>query len=265
MSLEVLTDPRVRSVKWQDLVAQSKIEIVSELFIWVPWTLMSWYFAHIELYPLALFCSFMLFLTGLRLVHNAYHYAVGLSRTGTEWVIWSMSALMLFSMHAVQFNHLRHHRHCMNDEDVEAMSARVPWWKAIGMGPYFPFMMHVTAWKLGSPRIRRWMLFELLTTVALLYFGFFVLDIHFLKYHLLVMVTGQCFTAFFAVWTVHHGCDRSHWIARTLRNKFKNFISYNMFYHMEHHLYPMVPTCHLPELAKRLDVAAPELADKKVF
>ena len=73
------------------------------------------------------------------------------------------------------------------------------------------------------------------------------------------------FTAFFAVWTVHHGCDRHHFIARTLRGKAKNLVSYQMFRHVEHHLYPAVPTCHLRELSDRLDAAAPELQTMQVF
>jgi len=38
-----------------------------------------------------------------------------------------------------------------------------------------------------------------------------------------------------------------------------------MFYHVEHHLFPAVPTCKLPILARRLDAVAPELATSKVF
>jgi fatty acid desaturase len=79
------------------------------------------------------------------------------------------------------------------------------------------------------------------------------------------MLAGQCFTAFFAVWTVHHHCDRTHYIARTLRHKVKNQITFNMFLHIEHHLFPRVPTCHLPELSRRIDQAAPELKSKLVF
>jgi fatty acid desaturase len=45
----------------------------------------------------------------------------------------------------------------------------------------------------------------------------------------------------------------------------KALITYNMFYHVEHHLFPAVPTCKLPILAGRLDAAAPEFATKKVF
>jgi hypothetical protein len=48
---------------------------------------------------------------------NAYHYALGLPRWLTEWVMTTLSVLMLGSMHAVQFHHLRHHKHGLDDED----------------------------------------------------------------------------------------------------------------------------------------------------
>jgi fatty acid desaturase len=38
-----------------------------------------------------------------------------------------------------------------------------------------------------------------------------------------------------------------------------------MFRHIEHHLFPAVPTRHLAKLSERLDVAAPELKSKIVF
>jgi fatty acid desaturase len=45
----------------------------------------------------------------------------------------------------------------------------------------------------------------------------------------------------------------------------KNRISFEMFFHLEHHLFPKVPTSHLPRLADRLDSAAPELQAHQVF
>jgi uncharacterized membrane protein YphA (DoxX/SURF4 family) len=42
-----------------------------------------------------------------------------------------------------------------------------------------------------------------------------------------------------------------HYTARTLRSKIKNGITFNMFLHIEHHLFPRVPTCHLGELSRR--------------
>lgn len=86
-----------------------------------------------------------------------------------------------------------------------------------------------------------------------------------LRYHVMAMMAGHCFTAFFAVWTVHHHCDRTHYLARTLRGRIRNAITFDMFRHIEHHLFPAVPTRHLPELSKRLDLAAPELKRNIVF
>ncbi len=94
---------------------------------------------------------------------------------------------------------------------------------------------------------------------------FFVLDASFLRYHVMAMAAGQCLTAFFAVWTVHHDCDREHFIARTLRSRAKSALAFGMFFHVEHHLFPRVPTRRLPVLAERLDLAAPELAGKQVY
>ncbi len=79
------------------------------------------------------------------------------------------------------------------------------------------------------------------------------------------MVLGQCLSSVFCVWTVHHGCDPSHTLARTLRNRLKSFVTFNMFFHDEHHLFPQVPTCRLATLAERIDVAAPGRDHQAVF
>jgi fatty acid desaturase len=49
------------------------------------------------------------------------------------------------------------------------------------------------------------------------------------------------------------------------RNRLKAIVTCDMFYHVEHHLFPAMPTRKLPALARRLDEAAPELASKKVY
>ena len=96
-------------------------------------------------YVLALGLSFVFFLTGLRLIHNAFHSALGLSRRTTDVVLWIMSLLMLGSMHAVQYNHLRHHKLTLGEGDVEGRHADMPAWRALLLGPIFPILLHVTA------------------------------------------------------------------------------------------------------------------------
>jgi len=270
MALEILRDPRLGDVEWKDLLPLSRDEVVYEVLISTPWLVASLVLGSLAFsWPLlfvpALACSFIFFLCGLRQVHNAFHYAVGISPRAHEWLMFALSVAMLSAMHAVQFNHLRHHRHCMDDDDVEALSARMPGWKAILIGPYFPWMLHKTALRLGRPALRRWVWAELGAIAVFVALVGFVWPVPVLQYHLVAMAIGQCLSGFFAVWTVHHDCDRSHYIARTIRSRFKAFVTYNMFYHVEHHLFPAVPTCHLPQLSRRLDGAAPELRNKLVF
>lgn len=255
----------LKVVQWKDLVHLRTRDVISELLISIPWLCASLAFAYLAWYPLALLCSFMFFLTGLRQVHNAFHFALGISRGKTHWVMWILSVVMLGSMHAVQINHLRHHQFCMQDEDVEAKSARMKWWQAFLFGPFFPIMLHKKAFAVGTKTQRKWMSAELLANIILVIAVFFILDVTILKYHVVAMLIGQCMTAFFAVWTVHHDTEDHIYMARTVRNEFKRVVTYNMFYHVEHHLFPAVPTRHLHVLAKRLDAYDPNVEIREVF
>jgi len=262
---DIFDDPRIRSVWWRDLWPVTRLEIFRELLLPASWLAASLAVASTGRYAIALAFSFMFFLTGLRIVHNAFHSALGLSRRATDCVLWIMSILMLGSMHAVRFNHLRHHSLKSGEGDVEARSAEMPAWGALLFGPVFPILLHVTAFRYGGRKLRTTVAAELLLNAACMGLAFGVFHNAVLRYHLITMAVGQCLTAFFAVWTVHHGCDRTHYIARTLRHRIKNGITFNMFLHIEHHLFPAVPTCHLPELSRRIDRVAPELRSKIVF
>ena len=161
MRQKTLRDTRVRSVEWKDLTYLSSGEIVKELVLSLPWLAASLWLAHAGWYFLALPASFMFFLVGLRQVHNAYHYALGLSRRGSDWVMFALSVLMLGSMHAVQINHLEHHLHCLDENDVEGASARMPAWKAVLLGPLFPIRLHANAWKKARSASFHWIVAEL--------------------------------------------------------------------------------------------------------
>lgn len=250
---------------WRDLVSLDQLEIIGELLLPLVWLVLSLVVAWRGHYFVALGLSFVFFLTGLRIVHNAFHSALGLSRMQTSGVLWVMSLLMLGSMHAVRFNHLRHHRLMLGEGDVEGRAAEMPAWRALLFGPWFPILLHTAALRYGNLRLRATVIAELVMTTVWTELVFGVWHNSTLRYHVIAMTIGQCLTAFFAVWTVHHHCDRTHYIARTLRHRVKNQITFNMFRHIEHHLFPQVPTCHLPELSKRIDRAAPELRSKIVF
>ena len=252
-------------LKWLDLLQLSKLEIYYELLIWLPWLLLSWFAAAYEFTIVALGFSFVFFITGLRLNHNACHYAVGVSKSAHEYILFFLSILMLGSMHAVQVNHMRHHKYFPEPEDIEAMSAHKSALVAFLIGPFFPILLHIKALQVGSLSQRKWVCLELIMNVVWIVTVFTVLNFDFLKYHIVVMLVAQCMTAFFAVWTVHHDCDSEKHIARTIRHDLKAKITFNMFYHLEHHLFPAVPTCHLHLVAERMDNVAPKLHKKQVL
>ena len=253
------------SVQWQDLVKLKPHEVAIELLISLPWLLLSLVAAAHHWYVVALLLSFVFFLTGLRQNHNANHYAIGISKKQHEWLMFVLSIVMLGSMHVVQINHIRHHQYYPDDQDIEAISANRSALFALLIGPVFPLLLIIKAFQVANKKQWYWIVAELLANIVVIVLIFFVLDYDFLRYHIIVMALGQCLTAFFAVWSVHHDCDPNEHVGRTIRNKWLATLTFNMFYHMEHHLYPAVPTCHLALLANRIDQVDPNLAKKSVF
>jgi fatty acid desaturase len=252
------------AVEWRDLVALTPIERVWEITLSLPWLVGSLFcYAH-GWWWLGLPCSFYFFLTGLRQSHNAQHYSLGFPRFTQDGLLFFLSVLMLSSMHAVQVTHLHHHRHCLGAEDTEGATARLPWWRAILIGPLFPLRLHVAAWRQAKPYKRAWIVAELVTMLAVIMIVLAGTTSLALRWHWGSMLIGECFTGFFAVWAVHHDCAPGD-AGRTQRGRCLNGLSYSMFFHAEHHLFPAVPTCHLATLAERLDAITLKFAGKQVL
>ncbi len=243
------------NVKWDDLIKYKSWEIVKELLLPLPWLVISLAAYYHGYYLIALFCTFYFFLTSLRLSHNAFHYALGLPKHITDIIMLLQSGLMLGSLHAIQYTHIRHHAHYLSNEDIEGRVAKHGFWEVIVKSPLFPLLIHHCAWTHAQRKSLPWIYAELGLNAAVIFGVFFVFDIFALKWHVTLMIIGHCLSAFFAVWSVHRGCNSPDFPARTLRGKIKNLLFYNMFFHFEHHLFPQVPTCHLPILAQRIDKA----------
>ncbi|GMU83304.1 MAG: hypothetical protein AMXMBFR47_31740 [Planctomycetota bacterium] len=265
MSAAIHDDARVRTVRWRDLVPISRWRAAGELCLPLPWLAGSLLLAAAGRPAIALLASFYFYLCGLRLVHDVFHRTLGLSRAANEAVMLVLSGLMLGSMHAVRYNHMEHHRLCLHDNDVEGAIARQPAWRALLSGPLFPVRNHIHAIRSSHGASRAWIFAELIVTAALTAAALAAAPDSLLRYHVTAMWLGQCLSGFFCVWTVHHDCDREHFIARTIRNRLRSIATFEMFYHLEHHLFPAVPTRELPRLAKRLDEAAPELQTNRAF
>ncbi|GAO44608.1 fatty acid desaturase family protein [Flavihumibacter petaseus] len=254
----------LKRVAWKDLKKLTIREMLIENNLTIPWLLTSLTLAYFGYYLLALPFSAFFFLTGLRQVHNGFHQSLGTNRFLTWLSLYLNSILMMVSIHAVKFNHIRHHKFCLSEEDYEGKSAGMTWYGAILYGPIHMFLIHKITFQLGNSKYRRNVLAELVS-IALFAAAVIYFNIHFLIYHIIVMIIGEFLMAFFAVWTVHHDTHDRPEIARTQRTGWKNKVTFSMFYHLEHHLFPAVPTIKLPELARRIDAALPEINKKTTF
>lgn len=249
----------LRTVPWRDLATMTQAEGLIECLHPLPWFAASLLLAAFGWWLPAIIASFMFFLTALRLNHEAIHHNLGLEAHGHRRVLHVLSALMLGSNNAVAYNHLHHHRHVGQPDDLEGKCGNMAWWRVILCGPAFPIEMHVAAWRRGGWPIRRRMIADGALNAAVIA-GAVAADWTPLWYHLAAMLAAQCLTGFFAVWITHHDCADSGLIARTQRNPIANALTYNMFFHLEHHLFPGVPVKRLGVLAARLDAVLPRLA-----
>ena len=255
--------PSLASVEWQDLRQLSLSETVYNIFLSLPFLLLSWWSAWQEFWLLALAATFFFFTAALRQAHDCYHRTLGVSKVATELMLFMLSITMLCSTHAIRHTHLNHHRDPLGDSDVEGNWARLPWYQAILGGGVFSIMIQWFGLTHGSSRNRILVGFDLLLIFAVIVAAFITTH-PVLIYHVLVMILANTMVGFFAVWSVHHGCDDVVY-ARSERHPLINLLTFNLLYHIEHHLFPAVPTNHLPVLAKRLDATAPQWTQQPVI
>jgi len=254
----------LKKVEWRDLKNLTLKEMLIENNLTIPWFVISLTLAYFGYYVFALPFSALFFLTGLRQVHNGFHNSLGTNKFLTWFSLYINSIFLMASIHAVKFNHIRHHKYCLTDDDYEGKSARMTCYGAILYGPVHMFLIHKVTLQLGNRNYRKNVLLELFS-ITIFTFIVFYFHIDFLTYHIIIMIIAEFLMAFFAVWTVHHDTEESPEFARTQRGDWKNKITFSMFYHLEHHLFPAVPTIKLPELARRIDIALPDIEKKQTF
>ena len=252
-----------QSVRWKDLVEYQRFETVRELCLPLPWLLAAivcgqqavgvagWaHWGWIAALGVAVIYVFML---GLRVAHNAFHGTLGLTRSGDHWVMFVISVLLLGSSHAINFTHMYHHKHCMQKGDVEGELANLPFWHALIKSPIYPIYIHIVALRDAPLAEKRWIQAEL--AASLLVHGSLLVwfESPISIFYGVLMLTANLSAPMVGIWAVHRQSEDSPVDARSCRSRVINILTCGMFYHAEHHLFPAVPTCHLAELAKRID------------
>lgn len=250
-----MNSPPVSAIVWRDLVACRPDEVARELCLPLPWLGLALWLGQAGHAVAAMLATFVLFMTGLRVTHNAFHRTLGLPAGANDAVMFVLSVLLGGSMHAIEVTHLHHHRHCLAPDDVEGRVAHLGFWRALLHSPAYPLLIHREALRRGSRRQRRWIVAELAMVALLQACIWQVFGNDTLKLMSLALLAANASAAMVGIWAVHRACDHAGFAARTSRSALLNTLTAGMFRHLEHHLYPAVPTRHLQTLARRFDVA----------
>ncbi|WP_167090041.1 fatty acid desaturase family protein [Massilia frigida] len=198
----------------------------------------------------------MHFVVTVAYMHDVAHGSAGLDARATHWVLFIVSVLVLQSGHAFRYSHLHHHAHCLEDDDLEGAPARGGLLAALLCGPlYLPRLWREAFRKIRPARDRRWMIAELATALALALLALWLT--HWssgpLVYAAMAWIGGWLYPLATAYLPHYKPGSKPLEQARTMRGAIVPALFLNLTYHLEHHLYPQVPTMNLRRLSRRLD------------
>lgn len=200
---------------------------------------------------------FLIFVAIVTVTHDVVHGSLGFSGPKTDWALFVFGAILLESGHAYRITHLQHHRLFPGPDDPEGDPARMSLLRAVFFGPLFLPRLWWWAYRRGStsPGQRRWLLAEATWVLVVLGLGLLLWTWTpaVLVYALLVLV-GSWVYPLLTVYLPHHDYGATPLTqTSSLRGRLIPALFLELTYHLEHHLYPQVPSHHLPELARRLE------------
>jgi len=207
-----------------------------------------WYW----LLPLLMLAQFVFTVAYL---HDVAHGSAGLNAKQTQWTLFLFGVLMLQSGHAFRNTHLFHHTHCLEEDDLEGAPARMGLLKVLLSGPaYLPRLWHRALRDAGA-RERRWIMAELACAllIACSAMAFAAIDAGPLLYCAFVYAGSWAYPLTTAYLPHYKPGTAPLEQARTVRGAIIPVLFMNLTYHLEHHLYPQVPSMNLARLAAHLD------------
>jgi len=209
----------------------------------------------LKLYWLTPIVVFLIFVAIVTVTHDVVHGSLGLDRRGTDIALFVFGAFLLASGHSYRISHLQPHRVFPGDNDPEGDPARMTFWGAVRHGAVFLPRLWIWAHRRANRADRIWMRAEALWALGFLVVGGLLWNLTpaVLLYAVLVVTGGWVFPLL----TVHlphrdYG-DTPLTQTHTLRGRIIPSLFLELTYHLEHHLYPQVPSHHLRALSDRLE------------
>ncbi len=205
--------------------------------------------------PAVLAVAGLMFITYVSTSHDLLHRTLGFPRWLNECLLSFVEMLALRSGHAFRVSHLCHHRHFPDNEDIEGRVARMPFWRALLEGVGHQVRLFRWAWRRARRSEKLWMAGE--ASWAVIYaMGSIALlpQTPVFVVYLILIVASSWLYPVATVW-IPHRADADHPLLQThaVRGRIVPELFLQHTYHLEHHLYPSVPSFNWRKLAQRLD------------
>ena len=214
------------------------------------------------------------------LLHDASHYRILKNKTANDVVSESLLAFPLFvTVRGYRLSHLAHHRHMNTEYDPDWVSKETPEWVfpktraglffilfrlALGMNAFWMIRLIFMG---GRPKgaakakinTRNFVIarvaYYIVLIATLTYFGWWT---QYLLFWILPMFTWLQVILRIRSIAEHFGLDYDHTFTNartTYPSVFDRLFvaSKNVWYHLDHHLYPSIPFYNLPELHAELN------------
>ncbi len=194
------------------------------------------------------------YVSAISVLHDLIHRNLGLSEPWNRRWLSLIGMLSLESGHSLQATHLVHHRRVGHADDPEAYVEGLAPWRLIAAVPLYRHNLACWAWR-HRPAIRRRIAVEATTSLSAIVFavvfgwrepvfGVFVA----------AAVLGSWLFPFVSITWLHGNVGASGLCGtKTIRGRLISALTLGLNFHLEHHLYPSVPTHRLAELSRRID------------
>lgn len=226
-------------------------------FIWLAFYMVA---AVLGWWWLTPFIVFFIFIAVVTITHNVVHGTLGLTPRQTDWALFAMGAILMESGHAYRTTHRRHHATfpaSTEVEDPEGYPAHLSLLGAVLYGPVFLARLWLWAWRqsAGQPAQRRWLMIEGALPWAVTLLGIILWSLTpYIFVCVVLSIIGSWVYPLLTVYLPHKDFgDTPLTQTHTLRGRIIPALFLELTYHLEHHLYPQVPSHNLKRLAERLD------------
>jgi beta-carotene hydroxylase len=245
-TLDELGKDLLATSRWQRTMTLSRPYLGIAVFALVAW--LGWWW----LTPFVVFGVFVAIVTA---THDVVHRTLGLGERATDVWLFLLGLVLLESGHAYQMTHRQHHRLFPSPEDPEGYPANLSLVGAVLYGPVFLVRLWCWSFVRADLRTRCWLIAEASAPVAAVVGGVLLWSTTpYLLFYAVMAIVGSWVYPLLTVYLPHHDYgDDPLTQTRTLRGRVIPAVFLELTYHLEHHLYPQVPSHNLPELAARLE------------